>query len=186
MKTQRRLALASLVAAAPFCCTAADAPVGCDRDDVDTHVRDQIQLYGPRSARHEYFAFVYLYQRTLASAVVRGSECRSADRCMLDTAPAAKLIPRGARVVGEWHTHPHQGSNVLSQEDVRGAYNNRHIRCYVAYYAKPNGEILTWDLQQTSVPTAMASRVVIGNYFDEIRRRALNANTVVHSDDHDM
>jgi len=186
MKAQRRFGLASLLVVAPICCNAADAPAGCDRDVVDTHVRDQIQLYGPRSARHEYFAFVYFYQGALSSAVVRSSECTSAIRCTLDTAAAAKLIPKSARVLGEWHTHPHQGSNMLSKDDVRGAYNNRHIRCYVAYYAKPNGEIMTWDPQQTSVPTAMASRIVVGRYSEEAASLALSAKTEVDSAGREM
>lgn len=163
MKAPRRFALASLLVVAPFVCIAADSPAGCDRVNIDTHVRVQIQLYGPRSAKHEYFAFVYDYQGVIASAVVRSQLCAQYT-CAVHTAPAAQLIPKGARVLGEWHTHPHGGSRNLSAEDVRGAYNNRHIRCYFAYYAKPNGEILVWDSAQATVPSAMRSRVLIGNY----------------------
>ena len=67
-------------------------------------------------------------------------------------------------MLGEWHTHPHRGSSQLSQEDVRGAHDNRHIRGYMAYYSKPNGEIHVWDPRFDRVPNAMASMVLIGNY----------------------
>lgn len=153
-----------LLSILPFYCAASESLVECARAEVDAHVVQQFQIYGPLSAVHEYFGFIYRHDGVIASAVVRSNECVRADRCTLDTARAASLIPPGARVLGEWHTHPHGGSTVLSQEDVRGAYNNRHIRCYAAYYAKPDGEILAWDPHETSVPTAMDSVTSIGNY----------------------
>jgi len=164
MDACHHFALLCMLAAAPFCCNAADAAPPCDRDAVDSHVREQIQVYGPLSSKREYFGFIYLYEGQVASAVARGSICGSTPACGVQTRNAAQQIPPGARVLGEWHTHPHQGSALLSKEDVRGAYNNRHIRCYFAYYAKPNGEIVAWDPQQLSVPIAMASRALVGNY----------------------
>jgi hypothetical protein len=109
---------------------------------------------------------------------MRGNTCRNLEHCTLNTALAARMIPAGAKVLGEWHTHPHQGASGLSKDDVRGAWNNRHIRCYAAYYARPNGDILAWDPQETSVPTAMDSRVLVGNYHDGLAKPALSANAL--------
>jgi hypothetical protein len=175
MNAFRPSVLSCLLASMAYCCSADGEPAECLREQVDAHVRDQIRLYGPQSVRREYFAFVYVYQGAIASAVVRSSQCVNSGRCSVQTAASAQLIPKGAHVLGEWHTHPHGGSGTLSMEDVRGAYNNRHLRCYAPYYAKPNGEILTWDPHKTSVPTAMASRVLIGNYSDEHAQLALSA-----------
>jgi len=166
MNIHPRRIFAGVLASAPLCCSAADSPGGCEHDQLDAHVREQIQLYGPRSAQHEHFAFVYLYQGAIASAVIRSSRCTGTYSCSVHTDASAKLIPKGARVLGEWHTHPHQGSATLSADDVRGAYNNRRIRCYAAYYAKPGGDILAWDPRKDSVPTAMFSAVRIGSYRD--------------------
>jgi hypothetical protein len=143
--TLHRIVALGLVATHPSYCNAADSPDSCPRVAVDAHVLQQFQHYGPLSVKHEYFGFVYRYQGVIASAVVRSQECTAVDRCTLDTADAARLIPAGAKVLGEWHTHPHGGSTELSREDVRGAYNNRHIRCYLAYYGKPNGVVQAWD-----------------------------------------
>ena len=167
MKARSSGIFAGLLASVPLCCSAADSPGSCEHERLDAHVRDQIQVYGPRSAKNEHLAFVYLYQEVITSAVIRSSKCTGPYSCSVHTDASAKLIPKGARVLGEWHTHPHQGSGTLSAEDVRGAYNNRHIRCYAAYYARPNGEILAWDPQKDSVPTAMVSAVRIGNYRED-------------------
>jgi proteasome lid subunit RPN8/RPN11 len=164
----RRLAPMSLLAAVSLCCNAADRPEECPRAEVDAHVLRQYQVHGPLSEVHEYFGFVYRHQGVIASAIVRSNECASDERCTLDTAKAARQIPAGAKVLGEWHTHPHRGSTGLSREDVRGANNNRHIRCYAAYYAKPDGEINAWSPQATSVPTAMASRTRVGSYREPL------------------
>ena len=70
-------------------------------------------------------------------------------------------------MLGEWHTHPLvDGSRNLSVQDVRGAFHNRHIRCYTAFYSAPNGDIYRWDVSQTSVPTAMNTREYLGNHHD--------------------
>jgi hypothetical protein len=128
-------------------------------------VQEQFRIYGPKSQKHEFFGFIYRVDGELASAVVRGNECRGPDGCTIDTTPAAKRIPRGAKVLGEWHTHAHlNGSNMLSILDVRGAFHNAHIRCYSAYYAGPRGEMYGWDPESTSVPVAMARRTILGNY----------------------
>jgi hypothetical protein len=167
-----RLLTTSLIAIIPFYCSASEAPTECPRDAVDAHVLEQYRVYGPLSEVHEYFGFVYRHEGVIASVIVRSNECASDERCTVSTAEAARQIPHGAKVLGEWHTHPHRGSTGLSREDVRGAYNNRHIRCYVAYYAKPNGEIHAWDPQASSVPTAMASRTPLGSYRGQVASAA--------------
>jgi len=58
------------------------------------------------------------------------------------------------------------GKMNLSVQDVRGAFHNRHIRCYTAFYSAPNGDIYRWDVSQTSVPTAMNTREYLGNHHD--------------------
>lgn len=126
-------------------------------------MREQFTIYGPRSANHEYFGFVYLQGGIIGSAVTRSRPCLAA-KCVVDSAEALRLMPRSAKVLGEWHTHPHGGSASLSREDVRGAYNNRHINCYLAFYSTPGGVIYTWNPKQMSVPVAMASRAPVGNY----------------------
>jgi hypothetical protein len=141
------------------------AAANCPQDGVDSHVREQFALYGPRSVDHEYFGIIFVLDGELKSAVVRGGRCGKSESCSVDTAKAAPLIPRGAKVLGEWHTHPHLSkARLLSADDVRGARNNRHIRCYAAYYSQPDGDIYAWNPFQTSVPTAMKSIVLIGNY----------------------
>lgn len=135
----------------------------CLRKEVEAHVREQFIIYGPRSANHEYFGFVYLQDGILGSAVVRSRPCHAA-KCVVDSAEALRSMPRSAKVLGEWHTHPHGGSPGLSREDVRGAYNNRHISCYQAFYSTPDGLIYSWSPKQRSVPVAMASRAPVGNY----------------------
>ena len=145
----------------------------CMREQVEDHVREQLSMYGPRSAHHEYFGFVYLQDGIIGSAVVSSPRCKG-EKCVVDSAEALRLIPRSAKVLGEWHTHPHGGSPGLSREDVRGAYNNRNISCYRAFYSTPDGEMYTWDPQHVSVPVAMASRAPLGNY-NEMRAAALAA-----------
>ena len=138
---------------------------GCDSAAVVAHVREQLEIYGPRSQEHEYFGFIYRMGGDIASAVIRGNRCRASDRCSVDPGLAASRIPPRAKVLGEWHTHSHlTGSRMLSIQDVRGARANLHIRCYTAYYAGPDGEMFTWDLRSDSVVAAMKSRVSLGRY----------------------
>ncbi len=142
----------------------------CDSGSVVAHVQEQFAIYGPRSRQHEYFGFIYRVDGVLASAVVRSSACRGPDDCMIETKGAANLIPRGAKVLGEWHTHPHNlGVGRLSMEDVRGAQHNAHIRCYTPYYAASNGKYYTWDPRSSSVPVAMGTRTELGSYWDAPR-----------------
>jgi hypothetical protein len=129
----------------------------CMREEVEAHVQAQFAVYGPQSADHEYFGFIYLHQGVIGSAVVRSRTCPN-EKCVVDSAEALRLIPRPAKVLGEWHTHPHGGSAALSKHDVVGAYSNRHISCYSAFYSTPAGEIYAWDPDRMSVPVAMASR----------------------------
>jgi hypothetical protein len=139
-------------------------------DRVHDHVRDQFAQFGPLSTNREYFGFIYLFDDQVVSAVVRGKECRGADRCITRIDVAARAIPKGARLLGEWHTHPMStGSRALSADDVRGARRYRHIPCYQAYYSTPRGEIYMWNVAQTSVPSAMATRVHLGNLSDTPR-----------------
>jgi len=147
----------------------------CQRDAVEAHVVAQFARYGPLSRIREYFGFVFLLKGEVGSAVTRGGSCKNS--CGVDTAMAAAKIPSGARPLGEWHTHPHEsGAGTLSIEDVRGAYSNRRIRCYVAYYSQPNGDIYAWDPQQSSVANAMASRFHVGNYASDLRLGAVQSN----------
>ena len=151
-----------------------EAATDCPQDMVDAHVRQQFALYGPRSKVGEYFGFVFFFEGSINSAIVKGRSCPTSNLCSIDTAKAAPLIPKGAKVLGEWHTHTQKGgARTLSAEDVRGAQNNRHIRCYAAYYSQPDGDIYAWDPVQTSVPTAMASRFLIGTY-----RQSADADSV--------
>jgi len=170
----RRFLLSSLLAVASFCCSAGDLGTEFSRAEVDAHVWAQFLVFGPKSKQHEYFGYVYRLDGVLASAVVRSPRCSSARICALDTREAARLIPDGARVLGEWHTHPHDGSSELSPDDVRGAHDNLHIPGYLAYYSKPNGDIHAWDPRLERVPIAMHSMVFIGNYRTETAVAAEN------------
>lgn len=138
----------------------------CPRAAVLAHVLAQFREYGPLSEKREYFGFIYLSNGEVESSVAKGRVCDSSYFCGVKTEPAAKGIPVGSKVLGEWHTHPHGGSRNLSAEDVRGAFHNRHIRCYSAFYSAPNGDIYRWDTYQTSVPTAMNTREYVGNHHD--------------------
>ena len=158
--------LAAALSVTAFCSNAESGASECLRKEVAAHVREQFAIYGPQSADHEYFGFVYLYNGVIGSAVTRSRTC-STTKCALDSAEALQLVPRSAKVLGEWHTHPHGGSPSLSKHDVRGAYNNRHISCYLAFYSTPAGDIYAWSPDRISVPVAMASREPVGNYKQE-------------------
>jgi hypothetical protein len=138
------------------------APDPCFHDAVVHHVREQLAIYGPRSDRHEYFGFVYLLDGRIAGTVTSGWECRGGG-CTVNPLFALRRIPRGAKVLAEWHTHPRIGMHELSPEDVRGANANRRIRCYSAFYSSPDGTIWRWNPAQASVSDAMASRMAVGN-----------------------
>jgi hypothetical protein len=139
-------------------------PVECFEEEVLAHVREQFAKYGPKSDEREYFGFIYLRDGGVESAVTYGAGCRGQRDCSVNPAIALARVPKGSRVVGEWHTHPHFGSVSLSPEDVDGAHANRHIRCYATFYSVPHGAIYRWDIATTSVPDAMASRAEVGNY----------------------
>jgi len=146
---------------------AADVPSACAPQQVLEHVTAQFRVYGPRSLRREYFGFIYRQAGEIHSAVVEGRTCGESHHCGVDTTAAGARIPGGAKVLGEWHTHPHhQGSRNLSRDDVRGAHHNRNIRCYTAFYSAPDGEFFAWNAASDSVPIAMRSRVRLGNYRD--------------------
>ena len=162
----RVLGPAWLLLAASLSVRAADAtPAVCFEDEVLRHVREQFAIYGPRSSQYEYFGFIYRKDGRVDSAVTHDFECRGQTECVVNTAFALKRIPKGAKVLGEWHTHPHfHEADALSMEDVRGAQANRHIRCYTAFYSSHDGEIYRWNLDAPTVAAAMASRTWIGNY----------------------
>lgn len=148
-----------------------DTDSACAYSEVQKHALEQFQIYGPLSANREYFGYIYRYGPAIQSSVMHGSDCRSQSTCGLDTASAARGIPVGGKVLGEWHTHPQRiGAGALSIEDFRGAKHNVHIRCYSAYYAASNGRIFRWNPRSSSVPTAMASRIELGCYWDDWRR----------------
>jgi hypothetical protein len=156
-----RMSVLVLLITAPFCCEADD----CFAEEVEAHVMEQFSIYGPLSTNREYFGFIYRHEGVIASAISRGRRCRWTQPCEVDTRAAAALIPRGATVMGEWHTHPHATSaQNPSPEDVRGAHRNRHFRCYRAFYSQSDGDICSWDLKETAVPAAVASLVRLGNY----------------------
>jgi proteasome lid subunit RPN8/RPN11 len=163
MNVVTRSFLSAALSVTAFCANAAEPGSECSNKDVEAHVREQFALYGPQSVNHEYFGFIYLHDGVVGSAVVQSRTCHAA-KCAVDTAKALQRIPKSAVVLGEWHTHPHGGSPSLSKEDVRGAYSNRHISCYLAFYSTPAGEIYAWDPNRISVPIAMASRAPVGNY----------------------
>jgi len=163
MNVVARLLLTAALSLAACSVKAADPGSECSNQQVEAHVREQFALYGPRSAHHEYFGFIYVHEGVIGSAVTQSRTCK-AEKCVVDSARALQLIPKSATVLGEWHTHPHGGSASLSKEDVRGAYSNRHISCYVAFYSTPAGEIYAWNPHRMSVPIAMASRAPVGNY----------------------
>ena len=142
-------------------------PTACFEDEVLPHVRAQFAKYGPRSAQYEYFGFIYRKDGRVESAVTHDFACRGQTECVVNTAFALRRIPKGAKVLGEWHTHPRfHEARELSMEDVRGAKANRHIRCYTAFYSSPDGDIYRWNLDAPTVAAAMASRMRLGNYRD--------------------
>jgi hypothetical protein len=150
----------------------ADSPASeCLPNEVEAHVRQQFAIYGPQSGSHEYFGFIYLHDGLIGSAVTRSRACATVGKCVVDSTKAIESVPRSAKVLGEWHTHPHNGSASLSRHDVRGAYGNRHISCYFAFYSTPSGQIYAWNPRQISVPIAMASRAPIGNYREGLSAR---------------
>ena len=165
MNVVRRFFLAAALTVTAFCSNAENGASECLRKPIEAHVLEQFAIYGPRSVKHEYFGFIYMHDGIIGSAVVRSRACRGA-KCVVDSTEALRSIPKGATVLGEWHTHPHGGSPSLSREDVRGAYNNRHIGCYSAFYSTPAGAIYAWNPTRMSVPVAMASRAPVGNYKD--------------------
>jgi len=150
-----------LLMAVPLCCDADE----CFADEVEAHVLEQFSIFGPFSTDREYFGFIYRHEGVIASAVSRGGKCRGTQSCGVRTRAAAALIPKGARVLGEWHTHPRaMSAQNLSPEDVRGAYNNRHFHCYRAFYSESDGDIHSWNPHESSVLRAMASTVRLGSY----------------------
>jgi hypothetical protein len=174
-----------------FSATSAQAdPVSrpdCDTAAVTAQVLEQFAIYGPRSSQYEYFGFIYRKDGRVESAVTHGFGCRGQIECVVNAAFALKLIPKGAKVLGEWHTHPHfHESDTLSLEDVRGAQANRHIRCYTAFYSSHDGDIYRWNLDAPTVAIAMASRTRVGNYravSGDVTRAMANGNSPEFSRD---
>lgn len=167
MNTVHRWSLAIALMAITFSSNAESWASACLQKELEAHVREQFAIYGPQSAGHEYFGFIYLHDGVIASAVTRSRPCATSGKCVVDSSEAIRSIPRPAKVLGEWHTHPHDGSPSLSKDDVRGAYSNRHISCYLAFYSTPAGDIFAWNPTRISVPVAMASRAPVGNYLEQ-------------------
>jgi hypothetical protein len=167
-----RLCQILTVAACSACAHPAYFSPMCPHDELDSHVRSELAIYGPQSGNHEYFAFIYELQGSFGSAVVRGRDCLGLELCVVDPAAAIAQIPKGATLVGEWHTHPHIGAPALSTLDVRGAHHIAHLDCYTPYYSTPLGDIYAWNPHNDSVPTAMNSRVLIGTYGERHARDA--------------
>src|SRR5690554_4200748 len=112
MNVARRVSLAVGIIVISLCSAAQSGASDCLRGAVEAHVREQFSIYGPKSAHHEYFGFVYLQDGIMGSAVVRSRPCHDA-KCAVDSAEALRSMPRSAKVLGEWHTHPHHGSQSL-------------------------------------------------------------------------
>jgi len=142
--------------------TANGAPE-CSAESIQAHVRQQYAVYGPMSVDNEYFGFIYRVGDTIDSAVTRGSRCL-AGSCIVNIAQAAAHIPADAVILGEWHTHPRHGMSELSENDVYGAYRNRKLGCYSAFYSEPDGRIYEWNPHRGSVRAAMNSRIRVGTY----------------------
>ena len=167
MDLVRKLLVTGLLASVVLCGYAQETPPDCWKNEVIAHVLLQFETYGPDSSEHEYFGFIYRLDGQVESAVIRSRKCQATGDCTLDTSLAAKRIPKHAKVLGEWHTHARNGSTMLSELDVHGAHNNLGITCYRAYFANPAGRIYSWDPRQTSVPTAMHSLRLLGDYRQE-------------------
>jgi hypothetical protein len=163
MRSTNRARLATLLCLIATGASANTFAPDCFRPEVQAHVRQLIGIYGPMSNDHEFFGFIYSYAAKIDSAVVRSRPCMAAD-CVVDVTVAGQRIPPGATVLGEWHTHPRNGSWELSTFDVLGAHRNANVECYAAYFSRPNGEILAWNPRKSSVPDAMASLLRIGTY----------------------
>jgi hypothetical protein len=162
-------------------CSRIEPARDCFREAVHAHVRTQFGLYGPLSKDREYFGFVYVLHGKIESAVAKGRRCRHHLECPIDTSLAVPFIPVGAKVLGEWHTHPQESAaEALSPEDVRGAHKNHRIRCYAAFYSEPDGDIYAWDAAQSMVPDAMASRSLVGNYVAERPQGADRTDTAAN------
>ena len=164
MHSLARASVFLLLGVMPFACRA-ETTAECFTAEVEAHVLEQFRIHGPLSRKREYFGFVYRIDGAIGSATTRGIVCRWTEPCEVNARRAAEKIPAGAKVVGEWHTHPHEsGSVLLSASDVRGANDNRHIRCYRAFFSTSNGEILSWNPNAEAVPIAMATALRLGNY----------------------
>jgi hypothetical protein len=135
----------------------------CFVQEPQAHVRQQFSIYGPMSIDHEFFGFIYRRSASIDSAVVRSRFCVLGN-CVLDVTVAGERLSAGVQVLGEWHTHPRAGSASLSMLDVRGAWQNRNVTCYAAFFSRPDGEIFAWNPRQDSVPAAMASLRRVGNF----------------------
>ena len=162
MTLASRVLFAVLLLAVSMKGTAGGAP-DCPAESIQAHVRQQYAVYGPMSLDNEYFGFIYRVGDSIDSAVTRGSRC-IAGSCIVNIAQAAARIPAAAVIVGEWHTHPRHGMAELSENDVYGAYRNRKLGCYSAFYSEPDGGIYEWNPQRGSVRGAMNSRIRVGNY----------------------
>ena len=159
-----RLLLLVMALIPPVSRAAEVMPDHCFDAAVMNHVREQIAFYGPRSDQQEYFGFIYWKDGLIRTAVTSGMACQGMLDCVVNPAFALARIPKGAKVLGEWHTHSRIGALVLSLEDVSGARANLHIRCYSAFYSASDGSIWRWDPAQATVADAMASRTSVGAF----------------------
>jgi len=164
MKYLARVSILLLLGITAYACPA-ETSSECFAAEVETHVLEQFRIHGPLSRNREYFGFVYRLDGEIGSAITRGAVCRLPASCEVNTRRAAEKIPTGAKVLGEWHTHPHEsGSLQISDADVRGANDNRRIRCYRAFYSTADGDVLSWDPNAGKVSIAMSTAVRLGNY----------------------
>lgn len=164
MNTLSRASMTALLVGIIGAASAAE-PADCFAAEVEDHVLRQFDLFGPMSEDREYFGYIYRAEGVIRSAVTKGARCVWTRQCEVRTRAAAKQIPQGAKVLGEWHTHAHiSGSSHLSEADVHGANDNRHIRCYRAFFGTSDGHVLSWDVNQSQPAAAMKSFVGLGSY----------------------
>ncbi|HEU4601572.1 MAG TPA: hypothetical protein VFS24_06375 [Steroidobacteraceae bacterium] len=146
----------------------ADRPLP-SREEIESFVLAQFKIFGPQSKRTEHFAFVYWHDGELAQAHIYARCSSTSDRCTTNPKRAIQAVMPGAKILAEWHSHPHNGSRLLSPDDAQGAFSiGEQIRSrgreYFAYYSDPTGRVFRWDTTTPDVNKANRSRVEVGSY----------------------
>lgn len=142
------------------------------QEQVDAFALEQFHIYGPQSARFEHFAFVYWLDGVLSQSHI-SARCTNSYACTINPARSLNEIPKRAKLLAEWHTHPHDGARTLSIHDVQGAHAigeqvRKYGRDYRAYYSDPAGHVFRWDTTTRDTLAANRSRVQIGSYVTNL------------------